>query len=141
MLANLGYDQDSIIETLEKVRAVFREHMPLREYDTYAELCDVIETLSSRRDGERQRYQDKAVYHREITRKWREDNKERNKAYRKQWSGNPCQCQEKNMDNWRIVGKAKQLKPDSPKTYSVKCNACGAQWKTKAKYCRKLKEN
>jgi hypothetical protein len=141
MPANPSYDQDSIIETLERVRIVLREYMPLREYSLYVELCDVIKTLSSRRDSERRRYQNKAEYHREYTRKWREDNRERNEAYQKQYYGKPCQCPERNMYNWCIVGKAKQLKPDSIQTYSIKCKACGAQWKTKAKYCKELKED
>ena len=140
MSANPNYDQDSIIKTLEKVRIVLREYMPIREYDTYTELCDAIEILSSRRDSERQRYQDKAEYHRENTRKWREKNKDWNKTYQKQWIGKSCHCPEKNMDNWVIVGKARKLKPNSPQTFSVKCNVCCAQWKTKAKYCKELKE-
>lgn len=140
MPANPNYDQDYIIETLERVRIVLREYMPIREYDLYAELCSIIETLSSRRDNERKRYQDKAVYHRENTRKWRENNKERNTTYQKQWLGKPCQCQEKDMNNWHIIGKAKQLKPNIPQAYSVKCNACGAQWKTRAKYCLELEK-
>ena len=140
-MLNAVYNQDAIIETIDEAIIIFRKYMPLSEYDLYVKLLGVRDTLTARRDAERQRYQDKADYHRKTSQQWRKDNKEHAKAYHDKWNGTPCKCPDKDMGNWRIIGSSKQKNPETPKpAYLVKCVACGSQWRTKAKYCRNLKD-
>jgi len=73
------------IETLGKIALAIREYFPIKEYDLYMEYIGVYESLKAKNDSEKQRYQDKAEYHRETSRKWRQDNKERHKEYQKKW--------------------------------------------------------
>jgi hypothetical protein len=138
MPENPVYDQDAIIETINKTITAFRQHLPLTEYDLYAELLRVRDILTVRRDAGRQKYQQKADYHRENTKQWRKDNHERNKAYQEKWKGKHCQCPNKNMDNWHVVGKSIKRK-STPTAYLVKCIVCNSQWRTRAGYCEKLK--
>ena len=58
-MPDISYDQDAIIETIDEAIVIFRKYMPLSEYDLYAKLLGVRDTLAARRDAERQRYQDK----------------------------------------------------------------------------------
>jgi hypothetical protein len=39
--------------------------------------------MKAKNDGQKQRYQDKAEYHRENTRQWRQNNKDKHYAYQK----------------------------------------------------------
>jgi hypothetical protein len=73
------------IEVLERTAQALRKYLPVGEYDVYKDFLDVCERLKAKNDSEKQRYRDKAEYHREFTKKWRRDNKERHGAYQKQY--------------------------------------------------------
>ena len=73
------------IETLGRIALALKEYFPIKEYGLYTEYMGVYESLKAQNDLEKQRYQEKAEYHREVTRKWRQDNKERNSAYQKEY--------------------------------------------------------
>jgi hypothetical protein len=77
--------KNSDIETLEAVFKALRQYLPLGEYDLYAAYKSVFERLKAKNNTEKQKYQEKAEYHRETTRKWRRDNKERHSAYQKKY--------------------------------------------------------
>jgi hypothetical protein len=73
------------IEVLERTAQALRKYLPVGEYDVYKDFLDVCERLKAKNDSEKQRYRNKAEYHRGFTRKWRQDNKERCEAYQKQY--------------------------------------------------------
>jgi len=99
--------KNSDIETLGKVALALKEYLPIGEiklsvgevnitltvenapeHDLYNEFLSVYEGLKVKNDKRNKGYQEKAEYHREATRKWRQENKERYKAYQKEWSKN-----------------------------------------------------
>lgn len=51
-------------------------------------------------------------------------------------SGKACECEDKNKDNWTIIGYTGRMKDG----YTINCNKCGKQWDTKANYCKDLKK-
>jgi len=137
---------DSIVESLNKVTIALERYLPIGEYALYQEYIVAFDSLVAKRDKQKQSYQNKAEYHRNITKKWRHNNKERNAIYQKQYyANNPipkaCHCEDKNKDNWYVVGKVKKRgQGNAPQTYIVKYDVCEARWKTKAKYCKELRQ-
>jgi len=93
------------IDTLEKVALVLKECLPIEtieiavgdaniiltvesksaECGIYEDFLIVLEELKAKNNKRNQDYQKRAEYHREMTRKWRLENKERHKAYQKKW--------------------------------------------------------
>jgi len=128
------FDQDAIIETIKKTISALEQYLPPGENELYEELLFVYNTLASRRDAEREKYKDKADYHKEHSRQWRKNNKERLKEHSKNYNGKPCTCSDKNIDNWYIIGA-----PSNSLKKLIRCKICGSQWRTSAKYCIKLK--
>jgi len=70
---------------LGEIAAILREYIPLKEYDLYAKYLAYYERMKDQNDKQKQHYQDNAEYHRENTRKWRQENKDRNYAYQKEY--------------------------------------------------------
>jgi len=77
--------KDADLEIIGDAVSLLREYMPLREYDRYAVFLDFYERMKTKNEQQKLRYQDKAEYHRENTRKWRQDNKEKHYAYQKSY--------------------------------------------------------
>ena len=77
--------KDADLEIIRDAVSLLREHMPLREYDRYAAVLDFYERMKAKNEQQKMRYQNKAEYHRENTRKWRQDNKEKHYAYQKNY--------------------------------------------------------
>jgi len=78
--------KDADIEILGEINEIFRKHVPLSEYDVYTRFMDFYERMKAQNDLQKQQYQEKAEYHREKTRRWRQDNKERNKEYQREYA-------------------------------------------------------
>jgi len=130
---------DEIAEAVGKMIPIMKKYLPVGEYEVYRDFIEAHKSLVARKEQQRQSYRNKAEYHRELTKKWREDNAERNKAYQKSWVGKACTCEEKDNRNWRVVGLIKKRKPSTRQTYSLECDICGAKWKSKALYCMDLR--
>ena len=77
--------KDADIATLEKIAAALEEYLPVKEYELYMEYLSVFENLRAKREKQSQYYQSKAEYHREASRKWRQDNKDKHDAYQKEY--------------------------------------------------------
>jgi hypothetical protein len=86
------------IEILEETIAILRKHIPLSEYDAYARFLDYYERMKAKNDAQKQQYQDKADYHRETSRKWRQDNKEKHYAYQKEYNAKKRAAEIGNVD-------------------------------------------
>jgi hypothetical protein len=78
----------SDVETLNKVPAALGAFLPINELALYNEYEAVCKFLTDKNTKEKQAYQDKAEYHREVTRKWRRDNVERSRAYQREYHKN-----------------------------------------------------
>jgi len=78
--------KNSDIETMGKLALALIKYLPESEYALLKEYLGVYERLKAKNDSQKQRYQDKAEYHRETTRQWRQDNKERNRAYQREYA-------------------------------------------------------
>ena len=78
--------KDFHIETLEKTASALEKYLPVMEYELYKDYLLVYEHLKAKNDREKQQYQKRADYHRETSKKWRQDNKERHNAYQKQYN-------------------------------------------------------
>jgi hypothetical protein len=74
------------IEVLDNVISAMEKYFPIREIGLFNQCVDILERLKAIDAKSKQRYQDKAEYHREATRKWRQDNKAKHAAYQKQYS-------------------------------------------------------
>ena len=77
--------KDSEIEVLVDVAALLEEYLPIKDYGLYIEYLDVLESVKAKKEKQSQTYQAKAEYHREISRKWRQENKERHNKYQKEY--------------------------------------------------------
>ena len=78
--------KDADIEILGEINEIFRKFVPLSEYDVYTRFMDFYERMKAQNDQQKQNYQKKAEYHREISRKWRQDNKEKNRDYQREYA-------------------------------------------------------
>ena len=130
--------QEELLKSFRKIIPLLKRYLPINEYAAYEEFLKTCDLLAARVDKQKQGYQDKAEYHREISRKWREDNKEVNATYMKRYYGKACHCEEKDKCNWHIIGIARKNKLSSSQTYLVKCDICLAEWRTKAAYCQDI---
>jgi len=77
--------RDTEIFTLANVATALEEYLPVKKYDLYKEYLTIFEALLAKHDKQKQRYMDKAEYHRENSRKWRQENKEKHYAYQKEY--------------------------------------------------------
>ena len=68
--------KDAQIATLEKV-AVALKHLPIMEYELYAEYMAVLNDVKARRLKQKQNYYEKVDYYKRVSKKWKQDNKER----------------------------------------------------------------
>ena len=78
--------KDSEVITLARVAEALEEYLPVKEYELYNDYLSLYEHLREKREKQSQYYQSKAEYHREATRQWRQDNKEKHYAYQKEYS-------------------------------------------------------
>ena len=78
--------RDSEIFTLANVATALEEYLPVKKCDLYKEYLTIFEALLAKHDKQKQRYMDKAEYHRESTRQWRQNNKEKNREYQREYA-------------------------------------------------------
>jgi len=78
--------KNSDIETMGKIVFALGKYLPSTEFELFKEYLNVYERLKAKNDQEKQRYQEKAEFHRETSRQWRKDNKERNNQYQKDYN-------------------------------------------------------
>jgi hypothetical protein len=69
------------IEILGKAAYALGKYLPETEFALFKDYLRVYESLKAKNDNEKQRYQEKAEYHRAITKKWREENPEKQKRH------------------------------------------------------------
>jgi hypothetical protein len=131
---------DEIAKAVGRMIPIMKKYLPVGEYEAYRDFLEAYKSLVARKEQMRQSYQDKAKYHRESTKKWREDNAEKNKAYQQNWLGRACTCEEKDRRNWCVIGLVKKIKPSARQTYSLECDICGAKWKSRASFCAELRQ-
>lgn len=72
--------RNSDIDTLKRVKDVL-EICVSQGQELLSEYTSLYERLKEKNDNEKQRYQDKAEYHRTYSRKWRSENPEKQKRY------------------------------------------------------------
>jgi len=80
--------KNSDIEVLGKVAFLLGKYLPTAEYDLFKEYLRIYEWLKTKNDKEKQRYNDKAEYHREATKKWRQENADKNRDYQRNYNKN-----------------------------------------------------
>ena len=71
------------IEVLGRAVSILEKYLPVKEHGFLMEYLSAYEHLKAKDDRQKQNYQAKAEYHREKTRQWRQDNKEKHDAYQK----------------------------------------------------------
>jgi hypothetical protein len=69
------------LEVLEKVVSILGEVLPDSEHELVVEYLEVYERLKAIKEREKQQYLKKAEYHRAISKKWREENPEKQKQH------------------------------------------------------------
>jgi tRNA A22 N-methylase len=69
------------IEILGKVAYALGKYLPESEFGLFKDYLRVYELLKARDNKQKQRYQEKAEYHRRVTQKWREENPEKQKEH------------------------------------------------------------
>ena len=76
--------KDEQIVTLEKLAEELKDS-PFIKHELYAEFLSILEEIKIKKAKQKQNYEKNSEYHREKTRKWRVDNKEKHLKYQKEW--------------------------------------------------------
>ena len=82
--------RNSDIEILGKVAYALGKYLPETEFALFKDYLRVYETLKEKNDREKRRYQKKAEYHRMATKKWREENPEKQRQHVKNYQEKKC---------------------------------------------------
>lgn len=69
------------IDTLKKVADALAKYLPHEEWALLAEYYVLYVRLKDKNDREKQHYQDNAEHIRELVKKWKEENPEKQKQY------------------------------------------------------------
>lgn len=108
--------KNSDVATMKKVLDALEKYLPPEEKSLLDEYSGVFERFNAKNDREKAAYQDKAEYHREYTRSWKEKNPDKQKQYER---------------------SSKRKNPEKQKQYQAKYY----QEKTKEKRLQKANES